>query len=35
VQIETSKDRVKFSINGENGKGSITIKAKDADKADD
>jgi len=35
VNIETSKESVKFSINGEHGKGSITLNARDSDKAED
>ena len=35
VTIETSKERVKFSIDGENGKGSISLNAKDSDKTED
>lgn len=35
VNIETSKESVKFSITGEHGKGSITMNARDSDKAED
>jgi hypothetical protein len=35
VTIETAKDKVKFSISGENGKGSITLNAKEDDKKED
>ena len=35
LQIETSKENVKFSINGEHGKGCITIKSNDSDKKEE
>lgn len=35
MAIETSKESVKFSINGEHGKGSITMNARDSDKPED
>jgi hypothetical protein len=35
VTIETSKEYVKFSINGENGTGSTMLKANDAEKKED
>ena len=35
VTIETSKERVKFSIEGENGKGSICLNARDSNKPEE
>ena len=35
VQIETSKDGVKFSVQGEIGGGTIAIKANEGEKAED
>ena len=35
VTVETTKENIKFSINGENGNGSTIIKANDSDKKED
>jgi len=35
LTIETSKENIKFSINGEHGKGCITIKSNDSDKKEE
>lgn len=35
VNIETSKENVKFSISGEHGKGQITLNTRDSDKTED
>jgi proliferating cell nuclear antigen len=35
MTIETSKEAVKFSINGEHGKGCITVNARDSDKTEE
>lgn len=35
MNIETTKEYVKFSINGENGSGSILLKAQDAQRKED
>ena len=35
MTIETSKDAVKFSISGDNGRGSISLNARDSDKVEE
>lgn len=35
MTIETSKDSVKFSISGDNGRGSISLNARDSEKVEE
>jgi len=35
MTIETSKDNVKFSIAGDNGKGSISLNARESEKTEE